>query len=296
MDFSKYAVFLKVVEFGSMSKAASYCNYSQSAVSQIISSLEKDLQVTLLNRSQNGIWLTSAGEHILPYIKELSRAEESVYHESERLRGMESGHIKLGTFSSVSCHIMIPILKAFKTSYPNISIEIREGDNFAIESWLAQGTVDFGFIDSPTLAGFTEIPVCTDPFRAVMAKDSEYARLDIIPIEVFEKVPMILFDEGTKKEAAGILRRSKINPKVEYTSRDDSLILSMIENDLCMGFMGSLILTKTPYKVVAKPTEPAFFRDIVLTVKNRGAASTAARKFIEFFEEHLEKNRPQMQT
>ena len=55
---SKYAVFLKVAELGSMSKAAMHCNYSQSAVSQIISSLEDELQMTLLNRSQSGVTLT----------------------------------------------------------------------------------------------------------------------------------------------------------------------------------------------------------------------------------------------
>ena len=62
MVFSKYTMFLKVIELGSMSKAAAECNYSQSAVSQIISSLEKELQLTLLNRSQTGIWLTSDGK------------------------------------------------------------------------------------------------------------------------------------------------------------------------------------------------------------------------------------------
>ena len=46
---SKYAVFLKVVELGSMSKAAMHCNYSQSAVSQIISSLEDELQPVRCN-------------------------------------------------------------------------------------------------------------------------------------------------------------------------------------------------------------------------------------------------------
>ena len=100
MSFSRYSVFLKVVELGSMSRAAVYCNYSQSAVSQIISSLEKELQMTLLNRGQNGIWLTSAGKHMLPYIEKLRDAEEAVYDQSAKLRGIESGHLRIGTFSS----------------------------------------------------------------------------------------------------------------------------------------------------------------------------------------------------
>lgn len=65
MSSSKYAVFLKVTELGSMSKAAMHCNYSQSAVSQIISSLEDELQMTLLNRSQSGVTLTASGEQAM---------------------------------------------------------------------------------------------------------------------------------------------------------------------------------------------------------------------------------------
>ncbi len=63
---SKYAVFLKVAELGSMSKAAMHCNYSQSAVSQIISSLEDELQMTLLNRSQSGVTLLPTASRCSP--------------------------------------------------------------------------------------------------------------------------------------------------------------------------------------------------------------------------------------
>ena len=273
MVFSKYAMFLKVIELGSMSKAAAECNYSQSAVSQIISSLEKELQLTLLNRSQTGIWLTSDGKYMLPYIEALSNAEQNIYTQASKLKGIESGRIVLGTFSSVSCHILMPIIKAFKDTYPNINIEIREGDNMAIESWLAKGTIDFGFIDSPTLPGFESIHVCRDPFVAVMSEEGVYA--------------MIIVDEGTPKEAAGILRQINISPNIVHSSKDNSLILSMIENRLCLGYMGKLVLTKTPYKVINKPTVPQFYRDIVLTIKDRNAASVASQKFLEFFEENL---------
>lgn len=74
MKKSKYEVFVKVVELGSLSRAADYCNYSQSAVSQIVSSIENELGITLLNRNHAGVWLTSDGEQLLPHIHNLSNA------------------------------------------------------------------------------------------------------------------------------------------------------------------------------------------------------------------------------
>ena len=55
MKKSKYEVFMKIIEYGSLSRAAMYCNYSQSAVSQIVASLEEELGVTLLNRNHAGV-------------------------------------------------------------------------------------------------------------------------------------------------------------------------------------------------------------------------------------------------
>lgn len=286
MELYKYEVFLKVVEYGSMSRAAMHCNYSQSAVSQIISSLEKELKVTLLNRTQTGIQLTSEGLKMLPYFEGLKEAGDALYSQSEMLRGIESGHIRIGTFSSISCHLLASALKEFKKEHPNFTIEIKEGDNMAIESWLMQDKVDFGFIDAPSLQGFEEIPIYKDPFVAVVSPDSKYADYDIIPLELFEDAPMVLFDEGTKKEAMGILFKNKIKPKVEFTSRDDRFILSLIENNVCMGFMGQLILERMPYNVISKPTDPQFYRDIILTLRDKESASIATRKFVDFITDY----------
>jgi DNA-binding transcriptional LysR family regulator len=293
MSYSKYAVFLKVAELGSMSKAAMYCNYSQSAVSQIISSLEDELQMTLLNRNQSGVTLTSNGEQMLPYIRHLRDAAEAVSQQAAKLKGVEVGHIRIGTFSSVSCHVLAPVLKEFKTVYPNISIEIREGDDASVNAMLLRDEVDFGFMDAPVPAGFDSFLVRRDPFMAVVSENSPYAAAEKVSLSVYSSEPTALYDEGSQKEAMGIFRKNKITPRVEYTSRDDNLILSLIENDLCIGYMGQLILTKNSYRVVSRPTEPQYYRDIMFVVRSIENASPAAARFVEFFKKYLVQAAPQ---
>ncbi len=252
---SKYSIFLKVAELGSMSKAAMHCNYSQSAVSQIINSLEDELQMTLLHRSQFGVVLTAEGAQILPYIKQLSDAAEAVNEQAAKLKGLEIGHVRIGTFSSVSCHVLAPVLKEFKAVYPSISIEIREDDD-GVTAMLMRNEIDFGFADAPVPRGFDSILIRRDPFLAVAAENSPLAAMDTIPLSTFQHEPTILCDEGSQKEATGIFRRNKITPRVEYTSRDDNLILSLIENGLCIGYMGQLVLNKPPIMWSAGPPTP----------------------------------------
>ena len=65
----RYLAFLKVLEQGSFTKAADALGYSQSAVSQMIQSLEAELELTLLHRGHRGVKLSPEGESLLPYIQ-----------------------------------------------------------------------------------------------------------------------------------------------------------------------------------------------------------------------------------
>ena len=188
---------------------------------------------------------------------------------------------------------MVPVLKEFKTDYPNISIEIREGDDASVTEMLLHDEVDFGFMDAPVPMGFDSFLVRRDPFVAVVPEDSPYAEAEAIPLSVYSSEPTALFDEGSQKEAMGVFRRNKISPRVEYTSRDDNLILSLIENNLCIGYMGKLILTKNSYRVTSRPTVPQYYREIMLVVRSIENASPAAVHFIEFFKKHLAQAAPQ---
>ena len=70
MNTSKYKVFLKGAELGNITRAAQELNYTQSGVSQIISSLERELGFPLRVRTKAGTVLTSSGERVLESIRQ----------------------------------------------------------------------------------------------------------------------------------------------------------------------------------------------------------------------------------
>lgn len=286
---NKYEVFLKVVEFGSLSQAAAYCNYSQSAVSQIIRSLEKELQVTLLTRSHAGVRLTSDGKSLLPYIEELARSFDSLYRKTREIHGIESGLVRIGTFHSISNHILVPILDDFRKEYPNIRIELLHGDNKTIEDAIARGIVDLGFANLPVSKDFEAIPVYTDPFVIVMPEDHPLADKDEVPLTILSDEPFVLYDEATRKEAFGILLEHEIPFDIHYRSTDDMSILQMIERGMGLGYMGKLVLTDTPFHVVTKKTDPQHFRHIALAIKDKKMAPRTALLFLEYVEANIAK-------
>ena len=104
MNIQKYMSFVKTVEYGSFTKAAEILNYSQSGISRMIGDLEKEWKVVLLERNKGGVKLTSDGLRLLPCAKNLVAEYEKLQMQVNELNGMQSGLIRIGTFSSVATH------------------------------------------------------------------------------------------------------------------------------------------------------------------------------------------------
>ncbi|MDO4531692.1 MAG: LysR family transcriptional regulator, partial [Bacillota bacterium] len=147
----KYIAFVKTVEYGSFTKAAEILNYSQSGISRMISDLESAWKVTLLERNKGGIRLTGDGLKLLPRAKALLNEYEQLQTEIDAINGLQSGIIRIGTFSSIATHWLPNIIKEFQKDYPNIDYELLLGDYTEIEEWIRTGRVDLGFLRLPTL-------------------------------------------------------------------------------------------------------------------------------------------------
>ena len=78
MNTSRYHIFCRVVDLGSFTKAAAELGYTQSAVSQIIRTLENELGSVLLERRRDGLRLTSDGQQYMPYLRNMSAAEQAL--------------------------------------------------------------------------------------------------------------------------------------------------------------------------------------------------------------------------
>ena len=110
----KYLAFLKTVEYGSFTRAAEALNYSQSGISRMIHDLEQEWNLTLLTRSRSGVHLTAEGTQLLPYIKTLCGQFTQLQGKVDELNGLQSGLIRIGTFSSVATHWLPNIIRAFQ--------------------------------------------------------------------------------------------------------------------------------------------------------------------------------------
>ena len=118
-NIQKYAAFVKVVDCGSFTKAAESLSYTQSGISRMIGDLEREWKVILLERDRNGVRLTPDGERLLPYARKVCEEYRNLQFQVDELNGLESGMIRIGTFSSVATHWLPKMIKEFQKDYPH---------------------------------------------------------------------------------------------------------------------------------------------------------------------------------
>ena len=132
----RFIALRKIVELGSFSKAAESLGYTQSALSQMVSSLEDEFSIKLLNRFRTGTKLTLEGEQIYPFIVKTVNEYFMVIEKVKEISGLETGIIRMGTLASISAHWIPELLKGFQSLYPGVEFVIHQGDYTSIQDWI----------------------------------------------------------------------------------------------------------------------------------------------------------------
>ncbi len=282
LNISKYLAFTSAVEYGSFTKAAETLNYTQSAISRMISDLENEWKISLLERKKSGVRLTSDGLKLYPYAKDICDKYRDLQMQIDELNGLQSGIIRIGTFSSVATHWLPNIIKAFQRDYPNIDYEILLGDYTEIESWISEGRVDCGFLRLPANNELETIFLEQDRLLAILPENHYLASKERVSVSDLCSEPFMLLEKGAKAEISEIFEKSGLVPKTHFTTWDDYAVMSMVESGLGISILPELILKRIPYKIIAKELDIPAYRNIGLAMRNSKTLSLAAKKFIEY--------------
>lgn len=284
---NRYIALQKVIELGSFTKAADALGYTQPAMSQMITSLEKELSIKLLYRSRYGIRLTIEGEKLYPFIQRTILQYQSMLDITKEIKGLDTGIIRIGTISSISCHWLPKLIKAFWEQYPKVQFTLHQGDYTTIPEWVRTGEVDFGFINPDAVSGMKTKLIKEGELQAVLPRYHALSGQQFVTLEELSAEPFLLLEEGSLSEPLEAFRHMGLEPNVKLRVHDDYSILSMIETGLGVSILPKLVLQKTNYNVVILPIKPIVTRKIGLVMKEKNALSIASKFFIEFLTAHI---------
>lgn len=123
-SFDAYKIFYYVGKYKNITHAAGALFLSQSTVSRAIQSLEADLGCKLMERSQQGVFLTAEGEmlfrHVTRAYEEIMLGEERI----KRLKSFKTISVRIGADNFIFSRFILPILKDFQRDYPDVRVEL----------------------------------------------------------------------------------------------------------------------------------------------------------------------------
>lgn len=289
MDTKKYEVFVKTVELASLTRAAQELGLTQSGVSHIIAAVERELGLSLLRRTRTGAHLTEEGERVLPYLREIVRQESLLRAEARELHGVISGRVRIATFTSVATHWLPAMMKQFRELHPQVEFQLFNGDYHDVDSWLADGSVDLGFIALPSRLGCRCVPLFEDPLVAVLPKGHPLCAQTVCRVEDVAREDFITLLETSNHDARRALDAVGMKANVRLRTKDDYAVIAMVRQGLGVSIMPSLLLRGNNEGIETRPIDPSASRTIALAIPAASPAPAAA-SFAEFAAEWVKTN------
>ena len=148
LNLKQLEAFVWVSDLGSFRKAATRLNTTQPNISARIAALESLLKVTLMERDAGSVRLTSKGEELLAYARNVLRSTESLIEAADR-EVLYEGVLKLGVTEMIVHTWLRHFLKVLKEKFPNIDVELTVDISVNIEKELADRSIDLAFQNEP---------------------------------------------------------------------------------------------------------------------------------------------------
>jgi LysR family transcriptional regulator, nitrogen assimilation regulatory protein len=192
MQFRQLRYFVKIVEAGSFSRAASVVHVAQPALSQQVAELEERLGVTLLQRSARGVLPTAAGEvlykeasailHQLDQLPTIARSDSS---EPE-------GIVSIGFVSSIAPKLVGGFLEQCRTQFPKITIRVSDSDSLGLESRISSNNVTLAVLyEDEFVTPLTRKPLFKQKMFVISRKPVP-GLPDVVTLEQLAQIPLVL--------------------------------------------------------------------------------------------------------
>jgi len=215
MAMRRYRYFIKIVEAGSITRAAEQLHIAQPALSQQLHLLEAELGVKLLERTPRGIAPTDAGACLYERAQMLVRLETAMRHELAERDRHPSGQVSIGIPSSTAIMLAVPIVEAVRQAYPDICLYVMTGVSGRLEPLLHSGQLDMAILFQAAGRGGLGVQWVFDETLYLMAPPG-LAVPDPFPLEAVGRYPMILPSAslGLRTLLDGAFARHGVTPRV----------------------------------------------------------------------------------
>ncbi|MCG8492940.1 MAG: LysR family transcriptional regulator [Sneathiellales bacterium] len=247
MDFRQLNYFVAIFEHKNLSRAAGFCNVTQSAISHHLANLEEELGVSLFKRKPRGMEPTAAGirlyNHAKMILKAVHSAEQDIREQSKDI----AGDIAIGLPYTVMKAIGLPFMKKVIEDFPDVRLSIVESLSGGTFHNLLTAEVDIALFYNPQKDDrITTQQILAEEVLCVGKPDIIGASEDNLNFDEMMNLPVLLLRQGVSARAVidrpGVLNRLEAQAPLHLNS----------VNGIMTGLLAGLGCTLAPHVFVSE--------------------------------------------
>lgn len=286
MDTKKLEAMAMAVQMGSFTKAAEVLGYTQSGLTHMMNSLEKDIGFTLLVRGRSGVRLTTAGERVFPLIQSILESGEALEREIRLINTHREETIRVAAYASVAIHWLPEIIQVFRDKHPNVNIDIQMGSVEEVYRWVREDKVDMCFASRQEGIALEWTHLQDDPLVVILPPDYDLQGRKALDVRELQGQDFLMPSMGFHLDIMRAL--DGVEPNIRATHVSDSVILSMVEHGLGVSVLSELVLKGHRDNVQTAELNPPAVRDLGIAVRSKKELRPIAKKFMAEAREVLE--------
>jgi molybdate transport repressor ModE-like protein len=289
LDVKRLRILREVAAQGSFSAAADALYLSQSAVSQQIATLEKEVGMQLLDRARGGPKLTDAGRVLVGHAEAAIARLDEAERELAAIAGLEGGELRLASFPSASATVLTEAVSVFHGRHPKVRLTIAEAEPEQSLPRLKGGELDLALsFDYPSVPSAPDRDL---ELTLLLAESMHLALPKTHPLAERQVVPLAELSEerwlcGSRPSSCGEVifracRDAGFEPQVGFESDDYHVMQGFIAAGLGFTLLPDLALPTLRSDLVVRATDPpAPQRRVWAATRAEGARSPATDEML----------------
>lgn len=270
MDIRILRYFVAIVDSGSLTKAAERVLVAQPALSHHLATLESELGVQLLLRTSKGIKPTDAGMTLYRHARSIMKQLETATHEVRNAASTVSGTVAIGLPTTVAAVLAMPLLKAVRTTYPAVKLQLFESMSGYITELLANARLDFAVLFRVADTRSVELEPLAEEALCLMGQRDlapTFARdQDTIELHEIGSLPLVLPSGG--QGLRSLVERSfaevRITPNIVAELDSLPCLLGAAEQGIAFTILPTATLAATGKEISTWQITPAIRRTLSL--------------------------------
>lgn len=286
MQIESLKVFCDLAETESFTKSAQINGVTQSAVSQQISSLERQFKSLLIERSKKKFRLTREGEVLYDYSKRIIQTYDELFSRVQEIKDIISGSIRVATIYSIGLHDLPPYLKKFLKAHPTVNVHVEYRRYNQVYEDVVGNVVDIGLVAFPSKDPRLEtVPLHKDQMVLITNPAHPFGRVPKIKLNVINGQKFIGFepDIPTRRAIDKTLKEKDVS--VQYVMEFDNVetVKRAVEIDAGIAIVPKATVLQEIEKgaLLAVEFEDAdFSRPLAAIYKKSKVLSPAMKEFL----------------